>query len=112
MKKVIVLDVPDSFYKKVPFYCEPEEIRSFYRCFCGYIENGVVEWLRGEVDIDLTIESHTGDCRIWFRSGGYDVLSASKIFMEVGVAQYYEDIFEYMKENIPTLYQKHMEYAD
>jgi hypothetical protein len=101
-----VLDVPDSFYKGIYFKVEPEELRLFLSKMTGYI-TAWNEVVTDEIDIDNTIENHTGDCRIWYTSGIYIALEAKQLIMKCDKDNYYKDIFDWLEINIPSLYKKH-----
>ena len=60
-----------------------------------------------EIDIDTTVRMHSGDCRVWYKTGLYDVLDAKQIIMNCKNDSYYENIFDWLEENIPTLFIKH-----
>ena len=107
MKTIKELSVPGSFYKNKPFVLTKEELNVFLISFKGYITPwNDVEC--DEIDIDTTIRMHSGDCRIWYKNGMYNVLDAKAILMECNASEdSYETIFDWMEINIPTLFYKH-----
>lgn len=106
MKKIRALSVPHEFYKSTYFEVSPDELRQFLSNMVGYISpTGEVQL--EVIDIDTTIRMHSGDCRIWYCDGYYYVLDASQILMWCDSDNYYDDIFDWMEYNIPSLYEKH-----
>jgi len=106
MKTLKTLTVPNEFYKDKSFELTPEELRIFLTSMKGYI-TPCNEVEIDEIDIDTTIRMHSGDCRIWYKNGTYNVLDAKFIFMECDNNGYYDTIFDWIEINIPSLYFKH-----
>jgi hypothetical protein len=104
MNKILALEVPKEFYKDYPFLVEDDELQIFLSNMIGYIsECNKVEL--DEIDIESTIKHHSGDCRIWYKKGTYNVLDAKQIIIKCD--NHYVNIFKWMEENIPSLYEKH-----
>lgn len=106
--KTRILDVPPQFFKNKPFPCTEEELRLFYKNFVGYTQGN--DLILVELDIDSIVKYHSGDCRLWLKTECYDVLDCNRILMKVEYYEFYEDIYEWMKDKIPTLYEKHIDY--
>ena len=105
--KILALEVPDSFLVGKPFELEPAEITAFLSPYRGHIEDtGEVSLERP--DIEKTIKAHSGDNRLWY-TDGYNTFSPKTVFMEVKFNEYYDDIFDFIKARIPSMYNKYFE---
>lgn len=106
MKRIKILPVPKEFYKTKSFPLTPEEIQLFLKSMKGYVTPD--NYIEDEaIDIETTIRMHSGDSRIWYLNGTYEVLDAKYILMEVDDDGFFENIFDWLEFNIPTLYKKH-----
>jgi hypothetical protein len=105
MNRNKILDVPESFYLKDTFIVPEDELRSFFGSFVGFIDESNNVYIE-EVDVEQTVRSHTGDCRIWYKEGGYEVLSGYTLIMNCNYM--YEDIFEWMEDYMPRTYKNFM----
>lgn len=105
--EAILVNVPKEFYKNKAFFLNEEELRAFLKPMIGFIGHMGEEL--DSIDIEKTINMHSGDCRIWYKHGCYDVLDATQIIMKAD-GNSYADIFEWMKINVPSLYDKHKKY--
>lgn len=102
--EAILVNVPKKIYKNKSFFLTEEELTSFLEPMIGFI--GSMGEELDTIDIQQTISMHSGDCRIWYTDGTYNVLDATQIIMRAD-GDSYVDIFEWMKINIPSLYKKH-----
>lgn len=101
-----VLDVPNEFYKDEYFQVDESELKIFLTNMIGYITPwGEAEL--DEIDINKTIKMHSGDCRIWYKDGCYNVLEAKQLIMKCDEPYMYDDIFEWLEKFIPSLFSKH-----
>lgn len=110
MKVTKFLQVPHKFFKKEYFEVSKNELLLFLTHMKGFVDREGKVHLLYEVDIDVTIEMHTGDCRIWFKGdNGYIVPHFKYLFMIVEKKDaYISDIYEWMKLYIPSLYFRHI----
>jgi len=101
-----VLNVPNEFYKEEYLQVDENELRIFLSNMVGYITPwGEAEF--DEIDVDKTIKMHSGDCRIWYKDGYYNVLEAKQIIMRCDDIYMYDDIFDWLEKFIPSLFAKH-----
>lgn len=115
MKKILLLEVPPTFFKSEPFYLEPDELRVFLEGMKGYVEGKEVHLQ--QIDIESTIQNHSGDARVWFRSeesGGlvYEVFHPTYVFMQCEHDDYYDDVFEWIRDYVPSLFYKFFPYNE
>lgn len=99
------LHVPSDFFVGDEFYIEPEVLREFLSNMKGYGLKGRYNF--DEIDIEKTINAHSGDCRLWNKDG-YVVLSedADCLIMRVDEDLIYTDIFDWLRHHIPTLHSQ------
>lgn len=105
--EAILINVPKEFYKNKAFFLTEEELTDFLVPMIGFV--GSMGEELDTIDIQQTINMHSGDCRIWYTDGVYNVLDATQIIMKAD-GNFYADIFEWMKINVPSLYDKHKKY--
>lgn len=104
--KIKVLNVPNEFYKNEYFQVDENELKIFLSNMIGYITPyGEAEL--DEIDIDKTIKMHTGDCRIWYKNGCYNILEAKYFLMRCDEPYMYDNIFDWLEKFIPSLFVKH-----
>lgn len=109
-RKTALIEVPDSFFKRKYFPCEPEEIKAFLKDMEFFVDDTLTCYdIENEVDIQKTIDNHTGDCRLWLKDdGGYIDFFPKYVAMRVDFNSYYFDIFDWMEKNTPSLHKKHI----
>ncbi len=102
--EAILVNVPKEFYKRKEIVLTEEELRAFLEPMIGFV--GPMGEELDTIDVQQTINMHSGDCRIWYTDGCYNVLDAFQIIMKAD-GNSYADIFDWMKINVPSLYVKH-----
>lgn len=108
MNRLYAIPVPDDFFKHSDFRCTEEEIKAYYKDFKGYMEEQDVTFV--DIDVEATAKFHSGDSRIWLKNGMYDNPVYTAVIMEMDQYDYPLDIYDWLKDNIPSLYQKHIDY--
>jgi len=100
------IPVPSNFFVGDYFHIEPHLLSSFLSNMLGYGSNGYYNF--DEIDVEKTIQMHSGDCRLWNKDG-YVVLSEESVdcfIMKVDVDLIYTDIFDWLRNHIPDLYNQ------
>ena len=115
MIKILNLKIPNKFFKNKSFYIDEKYLRIFLESMLGFVDETNEIYIQDDIDIEKTIEMHSGDCRIWLKEGKYIVPNFKFVFMIINTditKLYYliEDIYDWMKYYIPNLYNQHVNF--
>jgi len=119
MKEIKALEVPNKFYKEKSFVVAKKDLRTFLTAMKGFIEDDNQVTLAvgnpnssDDISIEQTVESHSGDCRIWSKNGSYIVPCFKTLLMECDStgSGHLNDIYDWMGRYTLDLHQQHIDY--